>query len=78
MVVTEEGQKVFFADPMQQMVYDFEGKEAPQDVVSAIFTNIREQIASSIPPMPVEKIYEVMNTEKQLAEDSGKHVFRRS
>lgn len=78
MVGTEEGQKIFFADPLEQKVYDSNAQIAPQDVISAIFTDIQQQIASSIPPMPVEKIYEVMNTEKQLSDDNGKHVFRRA
>lgn len=78
LVETESGSQIFFVDPEEQKVFDISLKEAPADVSSSIFSNINEQASTSSPSLPLQDIYEVLNTEKKLAEDNDKHIFRRN
>jgi hypothetical protein len=51
--------------------------ELPQDFSEGCFANIREQQEELTPEIPIEEIYKVLNTEKKVAEENNKHIFRR-
>lgn len=62
---------------MSGLVYGLDGLEASSSVRKEVIDNIRGHQEATMPDIPYEQIYEVMNTEKKLQEDNNKHIFRR-
>jgi len=51
--------------------------EVSKDLSDSCFENVKEQQEAMVPEIPLEEIYEVLNTEKKVAEQNNKHIFRR-
>jgi hypothetical protein len=52
-------------------------EEVEKDTSESCFSNIKEQQESMNPELPIEQIYEILNTEKKLSEQNNNHIFRR-
>lgn len=76
-VELDSGYEILHLDLAGEKVFRTDGSPASSEVSSAVLSNIRGQQESMMPEIPFEKIYEVMSTEKTLAEENGKHIFRR-
>ncbi len=73
----ESGGKIVFLDVENQKAYTADGSELDSSVVVDIMSFLFRKQAESNFDMPYEKIREVMNTERKLAEENNKHIFRR-
>jgi len=73
----ESGYELFHLDMAGEKAFHADGTPASLELCSLLFSNIRGQQEMSMPTVPYDQIYEVMNTEKTLAEENGKHIFRR-
>lgn len=51
--------------------------ELSEDFSEDCFENVKQQQDSLTPEIPMEEIYRVLNTEKKIAEENNKHIFRR-
>jgi len=76
-VETDSGYELFHLDMAGERAFRLDGTPAPPETLLYILSGIRGQQAETMPHIPYDQIYEVMNTEKTLAEENGKHVFRR-
>lgn len=83
-MIDPESKKLLFMDFMSSKTYDLaisENKiilqEINKDVSEQCFDNIKEQQKAMEPELPLEQIYEVLNTEKELSEQNKNHIFRR-
>lgn len=76
-VESESGYGVFHIDMAEGRVFKSDGTIAPPELSREIVANIRGQQEAMMPEIPYEQIYEVMSTEKSLAEENNKHIFRR-
>ena len=52
-------------------------QEVVEEVSESCFNNVKEQQDAMEPELPIEQIYEILNTEKKLSEQNNKHIFRR-
>lgn len=68
---------IFMVDLANQIVFDINGEQVSTEIQEEIMNNMRDQQEATMPEIPYDKIYEVMNTEKKLTEENNKHVFRR-
>ena len=76
MVDLEEGPQIFFVDPAEGKVFDKDLKEANEDIISFIFSNInKDPLESDFTPV---ELYDVLDTERKLSEENDKHIFRRN
>lgn len=73
----ESGERIVFLDVENQRAYAADGSELDSNVVIDIMSFLFHKQAESNFDMPYEKIREVMNTERKLAEENNKHIFRR-
>lgn len=73
----EAGPEIFHIDISGERVFKSDGALASEEVRSAVISNIKGHQEATMPEIPYEKIYEVMNTEKTLSEENNKHIFRR-
>ncbi|NBT57176.1 hypothetical protein EBT16_00170 [bacterium] len=76
-VETDSGYQLFHLDMAGERAFHIDGRPVSAELLSSIFSSIRGQQEATMPQIPYDQIYEVMNTEKTLAEENGKHVFRR-
>ena len=52
-------------------------QEIEKNVSESCFENIKNKQQAMEPEIPVEQIYNVLNTEKKLSEQNKDHIFRR-
>ena len=52
-------------------------QEVDKNASESCFENIKNLQRSMEPEIPVEQIYEVLNTEKKLSDQNKNHIFRR-
>jgi len=76
-VETDSGYELFHLDMAGEKAFRLDGRPVSSELLSYIFSSVRGQQEATMPQIPYDQIYEVMNTEKTLAEENGKHVFRR-
>ena len=76
-VETDSGYDLFHLDMAGDKAFRLDGTLAPPETLLSILSVIRGHQEATMPYVPHEQIYEVMNTEKTLAEENGKHIFRR-
>lgn len=69
--------KPFLVDFFNQLVFDIQGNQVEQDIKEQVMSAILNQQNNLKPNIPYEKISEVMKTEKKLADENTKHIFRR-
>lgn len=69
--------KLVFVDLASDKVYSLDGDEVSEELRLSVLSEIRGQQEASIPVLPHEQIYEVINTEKRIQEENNKHIFRR-
>lgn len=69
---------IVYVDLVSDKVYCTDGSEAEELVRDKILAEIRGQQEASMPILPHEQIYEVMNTERKIQEENNKHIFRRN
>jgi hypothetical protein len=72
----ESGERIVFLDVENQKAYSTDGSELESNVVIQIMSFLLDEQAKSHFNMPYEKISEVMDTERKLAEENNKHIFR--
>lgn len=72
----ESGDKIVFLDVENQKAYMADGSELDSNIVAKILSFLFHKQAESNFNMPYEKIREVMDTERKLAEENNKHIFR--
>lgn len=77
MVEFDNDSKIFYLDIATQTIFDSSLKPVSSDMFEAIFSDIEQQNISTTPEVPIEEIWEAMNTEKKLAAENYKHIFRR-
>lgn len=77
MVEFDNESKIFYLDISAQTIFDSSLKPVASDMFEAIFSDIEQQNISSTPEIPIEEVWEAINTEKKLATESDKHIFRR-
>lgn len=68
---------IFLVDFAAGRAYGLDGIEVQAEVRDAIMSGIRDQQEASMPDIPYEQIYEVMDTERKVQEENNKHIFRR-
>lgn len=70
--------QVLFVDLASASVHKVDGVRASADVEGRVLSELEAQQESSAPSIPYEQIREVMMTERNLAKDNAKHIFRRN
>ena len=75
---TDSGYELFHFDMAGERAFRLDGTPAPTEALISILSVIRGEQEATMPHVPYDQIYEVMNTEKTLAEENGKHIFRRN
>jgi hypothetical protein len=68
---------VFLVDFAAGRAYGLDGSEAPEEVRESLMAGVRDQQEASMPDIPYEQIYEVMDTERKIQEENNNHIFRR-
>jgi hypothetical protein len=68
---------VFLVDFAAGRAYGLDGSEVSGEVQESIMSGIRDQQEASMPDIPYEQIYDVMDTERKMQEENNKHIFRR-
>jgi hypothetical protein len=72
----DSGERIVFLDVENQKAYLADGSELDSNVATRIMSFLLNEQAESAFNMPYEKISEVMDTERKLAEENNKHIFR--
>jgi uncharacterized Zn finger protein (UPF0148 family) len=52
-------------------------EQVVKEVSESCFEDVKQQQKSMEPEIPIEQIYEVINTEKKLSQQNQDHIFRR-
>lgn len=68
---------VFLVDFASGKAYGLDGSEVPDEVQESILSGIRDQQEASMPDIPYEQIYDVIDTERKIQEQNTQHIFRR-
>lgn len=76
-VETDSGYELFHLDMSREKVFRLDGTPLSQELFSSILSSIRGHQEETMPQIPYDQIYDVMNTEKTLAKENDKHIFRR-
>jgi hypothetical protein len=83
MIIKEKDQLVFM-DFNEMKVYEILIKDSKlflsqidHKTSEECFEDVQEQQKTMNPDLPLEEIFEVMRTEKDLSEQNSKHIFRR-
>lgn len=78
MVDFGSGGEIFFVDLMSQRAFKCDGSPATDDQTDEIMSSIRGEHEATMPQVPYDQIYEVMDTERRIAQENNKHIFRRN
>lgn len=76
LVRSESSSEVMFADFVNASLYRQSGEPAPDEVAERVFSELDSQEES--PAIPYGQINEVLRTERNLAQENAKHIFRRN
>ena len=76
LVKSESSSEVMFADFASASLYLQSGEPAPDEVAERVFSELDSQ--EEPPPVPYRQINEVLKTERNLARENAKHIFRRN
>lgn len=83
-MIDPESKKLLFMDFSGSKTYSLSVldnkivlEEVEKETSESCFSNIKEQQEAMNPELPLEQIYEVLNTEKKLSEQNHNHIFRR-
>lgn len=83
MIIKEKNQLVFM-DFTDMQVYELLVedsklllKQIDNKTSEGCFQDVEEQQKTMNPELPLEEIFEIMRTEKDLSEQNSKHIFRR-
>ena len=81
----QQTKKLVFMDFESDKVYEMKAQEEniilveiDQKQSEDCFSHMKTKQEEMIPILPMDKINEVLNTEKEVSEESKKHIFRRN